>query len=69
VITNLLDEACRAAEAAGVPLRAIQKGKDEDGSTHPSVFAADDKPRFATRSHRGARTSARGHRGFGRAKR
>jgi uncharacterized protein len=42
VITNLLDEACRAAREQGVSLTAIQKNDTEDGSQDPLVRTAKD---------------------------
>jgi superfamily I DNA and/or RNA helicase len=37
VITNLLNQVCDAAREAGVPLHAVQKNDDEDGSRDPLV--------------------------------
>jgi len=37
VITNLLDEACRAADEAGVDLRGLQKGSEGSACSHPSI--------------------------------
>jgi predicted RecB family nuclease len=44
VITNLLDEACRAADAAGVSLRAVQRGRglEDETSRHSGVAIAND---------------------------
>jgi uncharacterized protein len=41
VITNLLDEACRVAEARDVRLAGVQKGKPGECSLHPFVGAGD----------------------------
>jgi uncharacterized protein len=39
VISNILDEVCRAADQAGVPLRAVQKIADDDNRSEPGPGA------------------------------
>jgi predicted RecB family nuclease len=42
VITNLLDEVCRAARQSGVQLLAVQKPNEDDGSHDPMVTLVQD---------------------------
>jgi Ni2+-binding GTPase involved in maturation of urease and hydrogenase len=43
VITNLLDEVCRTAARAGVPLKAVQKANEGNHCDHPAVMAEDNQ--------------------------
>ena len=43
VISNLLDEVCRTAAKAGVPLKAVQKANEGDECQHPAVTAEDNQ--------------------------
>ncbi len=43
VITNLLDEVCRTAAKAGVPLKAVQKANEGNHCHHPAVTAEDNQ--------------------------
>ena len=44
VISNLLDEVCRTAAKAGVPLKAVQKASDGNQCQHAAVILAKDNP-------------------------
>jgi predicted RecB family nuclease len=43
VISNLLDEVCRTAAKAGVPLKAVQKASDGNHCQHPAVIPEDNQ--------------------------